>query len=442
MYQICPVRVSFEQKTSNMTDRRSFIRQTAALLGGLALHQDARAAFFPEMPPSPNMDIGDDPEHDFWRQIRAAFSASPNIINLNNGGVSPAPRAALDALDHYNRMCNEAPSYYMWRILDQDREPLRYNLAALAGADPEEIALNRNATEALNTIIFGLNLKAGDEVVVCKYDYPNMINAWKQREKRDGIRLVWTDLYLPSENEEALVQAYVSKFTNKTRVVHLTHIINWCGQILPVRRIADAARARGIEVVIDGAHSFALLDYKIPDLGGDYFGTSLHKWLCAPFGNGLLWIKKEKIPNVWALLSNDKPDGGDIRKFESLGTRSFPTEMAVGYSLDLHNLIGTDRKQQRLHYLKNYWMEQVRDVPGIRFYTSMHPKWGCAIGVFGIEGMAGGEVSEALFKNWKIHAVGIEWEKVNGVRITPNVYTTEHELDKLVMGIRQLAANR
>lgn len=364
------------------------------------------------------------------------------MINLNNGGVSPAPRAALDALDHYNRMCNEAPSYYMWRLLDQDREPLRYNLAALAGADPEEIAINRNATEALNTIIFGLNLKAGDEVVVSKYDYPNMMNAWKQREKREGVRLVWTDLELPSEDEDALVRAYVSKFTDKTRVVHLTHVINWCGQILPVRRIADAARARGIEVVIDGAHSFALLDYNIPDLGGDYFGTSLHKWLCAPFGNGMLWIKKEKIPNVWALLSNDQPDGTDIRKFESLGTRSFPVEMAIGYSLDLHNLIGTARKQQRLHYLKNYWMEQVRDVPGMQFYTSMHPKWGCAIGVFGIAGIPGGELSDALFRDWKVHTVGIVWEKIDGVRVTPNVYTTESDLDKLVLGIRSIAAKR
>ena len=438
---MCPNRISFEKKSS-MTDRRNFIRQTAALLGGMALHQDARAAFFPEelLVPQTSGFKHAGPEDDFWRQIRLAYSVSPNIINLNNGGVSPAPKASVEALDHYNRMCNEAPSYYMWRVLDQNREPLRYNLAALAGADPEEIALNRNATEALNTVVFGLNLKAGDEVVVCKYDYPNMMNAWKQREKRDGIQLVWADLEMPSEDEEALVRAYTSKFTSKTRIVHLTHVINWCGQILPVRRIADAAHARGIEVVIDGAHSFALLDYKIPDLGGDYFGTSLHKWLCAPFGNGMLWIKKEKIPNVWALLSNDKPDGGDIRKFESLGTRSFPVEMAVGYSLDLHNLIGTARKQQRLQYLKNYWMEQVRDVPGIRFYTSMHPKWGCAIGVFGLEGKNGGEVSEMLFRDWKVHAVGIVWEKIDGVRVTPNVYTTESDLDKLVAGIRKIAA--
>ncbi len=423
-----------------MVSRRSFIRQTALALGALALHTDAQAAFFPAAAPAPTME--GDPESDFWRQIRAAFAASPTLINLNNGGVCPAPRAALDALDYYNRMCNEAPSYYMWRILDQDREPLRQGLAELAGADPEEIAINRNATEALNTIIFGLNLRAGDEVVLSHFDYPNMMNAWKQREKRDGIRLSWVDLRLPSEDEEYLVNAYVSRFTPKTRIVHLTHVINWCGQILPVRRIADAAHARGIEVIVDGAHSFALLDYRIPDLGADYFGTSLHKWLCAPFGNGMLWIRRDKIANVWALLSNDKPDGDNIRKFESLGTRSFPVEMATGYSLDLHNLIGTARKQQRLHHLKNYWMERVREVPGIRFYTSLDPRWGCAIGTFGIEGLSGNDISEALFREAKIHTVPIVWQNIDGVRVTPNVYTMESDLDRLVHAIRRIALQR
>ncbi len=417
------------------TNRRSFIRQSATLLGSLALHQHLAAAFPSLTPPAVNPN---DPEDDFWRQIRLAYAASPNIINLNNGGVSPAPRATLDALDYYNRMCSEAPSYYMWRILEQDREPLRDNLARLAGVNAEEIALNRNATEALNTIVFGLPLRAGDEVVLSKYDYPNMINAWKQREKRDGIKLVWVDLALPSEDADYLVNAYTAKFSPRTRLVHLTHVINWNGQTLPVRAIADRAHAQGIEVLVDGAHSFALLDYRIPDLGCDYWGTSLHKWLCGPFGSGMLWIKKEKIAGVWPLLSNDLPQGDNIRKFESLGTRSFPIEMAIGYSLDLHNLIGTRRKQERLHFLKNYWMEQVRDVPGIRLQTSLHPDWGCAIGTFGFKDKKAGELVGQLFEKWKIHTTGIEWEQVNAVRVTPHVYTTTEELDKLVRAIKKM----
>ena len=412
--------------------RRSFIRQAAGLIGLSALHTSAEAAF-PGVTRLLNA-----PEDDFWREIRLAYGASPTMINLNNGGVCPTPRASMDALDYYNRMCNEAPSYYMWRILDQDREPLRYNLAQQAGCDVDEIAINRNATEALNSVIFGLPLKAGDEVVLSKYDYPNMINAWKQREQRDGIKLVWVDLNLPSENEAELVKAFTSKFSSKTRLVHITHIINWCGQILPARKIADAAHAAGAEVLIDGAHSFALLDYKIPDLGGDYFGTSLHKWLCGPIGTGMLWIKKEKIANVWPLVCAPNPKEDNIRKFENLGTRSFPIEMALGYSIDLQKLIGNERKQKRLQYLKNYWMDQVADVPGIKFYTSRDERFGCAIGSFTVEGKKAVEISDYLFNSWKIHTVAIDWEQVNGVRVTPNVYTSTDDLDKLVLAIRKM----
>jgi selenocysteine lyase/cysteine desulfurase len=419
--------------------RRSFIRQAATLLGSVALHQHVSAAF-PGIPPTVNPLQETGVEEDFWRQIRLAYAPSPTIINLNNGGVSPAPRATMDALDYYNRMCSEAPSYYMWRILDQDREPLRENLAAIAGTSADEIAINRNATEALNSIIFGLNLSPGDEIVLSKYDYPNMINAWKQREKRDGIKLVWVDLDLPSEDADYLTNAFVSKFTKKTRLVHITHIINWNGQILPARRIADAAHARDIEVLVDGAHSFAVLDFNIPDLGCDYFGTSLHKFLCGPYGTGMMWIKKDKIEKIWPLLANPEPNSSDIRKFESLGTRSFPIEMALGYSIDLHNMIGGARKQQRLHYLKNYWMSQVKDVPGIKFYTAPNPEWSCAIGNFGFEGKKPVEIADKLFNKYKIHTVAIEWEKISGVRVTPNVYTLTEEMDKLVKAIRAIGA--
>jgi selenocysteine lyase/cysteine desulfurase len=239
-----------------------------------------------------------------------------------------------------------------------------------------------------------------------------------------------------------MVSAYTSRFTAKTRVVHITHIVNWMGQILPVRRIADAAHAHGIDVLVDAAHSFGLLDHKIPDLGADYWGTSLHKWLCAPFGNGLLWVKKEKIPGLWPLLSHSDPQGTDIRKFEALGTRSFPIEMATGYSLDLHNMIGPARKQRRLQFLKNYWMGRVKDLPMVRTFTSLDPRYGCAIGCFTMEGKKAVTIAEELFNKWKIHVVAIEREAKPGVeaayshvRVTPNVYTTTAELDRLVEAI-------
>lgn len=377
-------------------------------------------------------------EEDFWYYIQQSFTVSPSLINLNNGGVSPAPKTVQDAMKRYYDLSNEAPSYYMWRILDQGREPLRKNLAKLAGCSPEEIAINRNSSEGLETIIFGLQLKAGDEVVAALQDYPNMINAYKQREIRDGIKIKWISLDLPSEDEDYLVKQYINAFTPKTKVVHITHIINWNGQILPVKKIAEQAHKRGIDVVVDGAHSFAHFDFKIPDLDCDYFAASLHKWLYAPIGTGVLYVKKEKIKTIYPLFAtSEHPLKDDIRKFENLGTRPFYIEQAINKAIDFHEMIGIERKQKRLHYLKNYWMEKVKDLPNVKLNTSMHPKWGCAIGNVGIEGKKPNELDSFLMNNYKVHTVAINWENIIGVRITPNVYTTTKNLDVLVEGIKE-----
>ncbi len=378
-------------------------------------------------------------EDDFWYYIQQAFTVSPGLINLNNGGVSPAPKTVQEAMKRYYDYSNEAPSYYMWRILDQGREPLRKHMAKLAGCDAEEVAINRNSSEGLETVIFGMQLKAGDEIVASKQDYPNMINAYKQREMRDGIKMVWINLETPSEDENYLVQQYVKAFTSKTKVVHITHIINWNGQILPVKKIAQEAHKRGIEVIVDGAHSLFHFDFKITDLDADYFASSLHKWLYAPIGSGMLYVRKEKIKNLYPLFATDNPLKDDIRKFESLGTRPFFIEQAIGKALEFHEMIGSERKEKRLHYLKNYWMERVKNVPKVKVNTSMHPKWGCAIGSVVVEGKKPSELDGFLFDKYKIHAVAIEWENIHGVRITPNVYTTIDNLDLLVQGITQFA---
>jgi selenocysteine lyase/cysteine desulfurase len=214
---------------------------------------------------------------------------------LNNGGVSPSPIVVQQAVERFNLMTNQGPSYYMWRILDQGRENLRESLAKLGGCSPEEIAINRNATEALVTVIYGLDLNRGDEVIGSHQDYPNMMQAWKQREMREGIIYKQLSFEFPIENDEEIVAAYRNAITEKTKILHLTHVVNWTGQIMPVKKISRMAHEKGIEVIIDGAHSYGLLEFNIPDLEGDYFGTSLHKYLSAPIGSGMLWIKKEKI---------------------------------------------------------------------------------------------------------------------------------------------------
>jgi selenocysteine lyase/cysteine desulfurase len=427
-----------------MANRRNFVKQLGLMAGAFSansLFNQAHAAQFEHI----NLlkqdvsakDLAMD--EDYWSIIQQSYSTSPSLINLNNGGVSPSPRIVQEAVERFNKMTNEGPSYYMWRILDQGREPLRYKLAQLAGADPEEIAVNRNATEALNTVIFGLNLKAGDEVIGTKQDYPNMINAWRQRAQRDGIVYNQISFKFPIENDEEIVAGFEKAITPKTKIIHITHIINWIGQILPVKKITDMAKKHGIETIVDGAHSFGLLDYKIPDLGCDYYGTSLHKFLSAPIGSGMLWIKKEKIEKIWPLVCNDKPNGTDIRKFETLGTRSFPIEQGIGEAVNFQNGIGSKRKEERIRYLKNYWASRVQNIPKVKIHTSFKDEYACAICGVSIDGMTPGELDSALFGNYKIHTVGIVWENISCVRITPHVYTRIQDLDKLVMAIDTIA---
>ena len=378
-------------------------------------------------------------DEDFWYYVQQSYTIAPNFINLNNGGVSPAPKTVADAMKRNYDISNEAPSYFMWRIVDQGREPLRRNLARLAGCDGEEIALHRNASEALETVIFGIELKPGDEVVLTKQDYPNMIGAWKQREKREGIKLVWINLELPSEDEDYLVSQYTNAFTSRTKLVQITHMINWIGQKMPVRKIADEARKRNIDVLVDGAHTFAQFQFTIPELNCDYFGTSLHKWLGAPVGTGLLYVRKEKIKQVWPLFGAGDKEDDNIRKFEHLGTRPFFIEEAVDKAIDFFDMIGAKRKEERLHYLKNYWMNKVKDIPKVKLHTSFKKDFGCAIGLVSVEGKTPAELDSFLWDNYKIHAVGINWENIHGVRITPNVYTTTKNLDRLVEAIEKFA---
>ncbi|MBK6484881.1 MAG: aminotransferase class V-fold PLP-dependent enzyme [Chitinophagales bacterium] len=432
-----------------MSSRRRFLQQsTTALLTTVSIPAFSAKVSNSEILAAQKLKAALSPEdfakeEEFWAMIREAYTVSATIINLNNGGVSPQPQHVQEMQYKYIQMSNEAPSHYMWHILDQGREPLRQKLAELAGCLTEEVAIDRNATEALETVIFGLNLKAGDEVILTKQDYPNMVNAWKQREQRDGIKLVWLNLELPAEDDNYFVQLFSNAVTDKTRLVHVTHMINWMGQILPVKKIADSVKKKNaaIEILSDSAHTFGHFDYTIPELGCDYWGTSLHKWLCAPFGTGMLWVKKEKIPSIWPLFANGDPQSANIRKFEAQGTRSFPAEQAIAYAVDFHNAIGSQRKEARLRYLKNYWAEKVKDVPKVKLHTSLKDAFSCAICGFSVEGIPTLASAEFLFSKYKIHAVNIEWENIKCVRITPHVYTSLKDLDKLVVAIKDLATN-
>ena len=425
-------------------DRRSFLK-TAAVAGAFSSNSLFRQAHAAEFATATSAMSGMDAaaaaqNEDFWGVIQRGYSVSTQIMNLNNGGVSPSPIVVQQAVERYNQMTNEGPSYFMWQILDQGREPLRQKLARLAGTSPEEIAINRNSTEALNTIIYGLPLKAGDEVVGSKQDYPNMMNAYRQRAERDGIIYKQIDFDFPCEDVGELVKAYEQMMTPKTKLVHITHMVNWVGQMMPVQQIADMAHAKGAEVIVDGAHSFGLVDFKIPDLHCDYFGTSLHKFLSAPIGSGMMWVKQDKIAKVWPLTCYGDPKSPDIRKFEALGTRSFPIEQGIGEAINFHEAIGSKRKQERIFYLKNYWATRVKDIPGVKLHTSLDPRFSCAICGVSVAGVPPRDLMNTLFDKYKIHTVSIDYEKIHCIRVTPHVYTTIGDLDKFVGAIGEIAA--
>ncbi|HOY12298.1 MAG TPA: aminotransferase class V-fold PLP-dependent enzyme [Saprospiraceae bacterium] len=426
-----------------MHSRRSFFKNSAALslgaFGTSSLFNQMHAADFQKAQSYWKNNQTDNEA--YWSVIQDAYSASKSdIIILNNGGVSPSPISVQVALEKYNIEAAQGPSYYMWRVQDAGREPLRARLANLAGCDVEEIAINRNATEALNTIIFGLPLQAGDEIIGTLQDYPNMIQAYKQRQLREGIVYKQISFEFPIEDDDQIVNAFRNAITPRTKLIHITHIVNWVGQILPAAKIAKMAHEKGIEVIVDGAHSFGLLDYKIPDLDCDYFGTSLHKFLSAPVGSGMMWIKKEKISKIWPLICNSEPNGTNIRKFESLGTRSFCIEQAIGEAINFHENIGPTRKQERIHFLKKYWAEKALQIPRVKIHTSLNPAFSCAIAGVSIEGITPADLEQKLLKDYKIHTVAIVWENISCVRVTPHVYTKLEDLDKLVDALKAIAA--
>lgn len=429
-----------------MSSRRKFFKKSFAIAGAASLTalsyraqaEDIADALLELNELSPDVAASDE---DLWARMAQAYTVSANILNLNNGGVSPQPKVVQDAVDRYYHLSNEAPSYYMWQILDRGRESVRRKLADLGGVSADEVAINRNTTEALGTFTWGIDLKRGDEIVMTKQDYPNMIHAWKQRELREGIKISWINVDLPFDNDDAIINSYINATTSKTKIWHITHLITWSGQVFPAAKLCAEGKKRGLITIVDAAHSFAHLDYKITDLGCDYFGTSLHKWMCAPFGTGMMYIKKDKIAGTWPIFPTDKPQSPDIRKFEALGTRSFAPEQAIGQAIDFHNAIGGKRKQERLHYLKTYWCNAVVKNPRVKLHISLKPEYSCAIGTFSIDGIVPGDIVSKLFSDYQIHTTGIVWENISAVRVSPNVYTTTKDLDRLIEAVGKIAAS-
>lgn len=377
-------------------------------------------------------------DEDFWIQIQQAYDVDRSIINLNNGGVAPSIRTALDAQRRHNELTNTVPPRQLWLVLDPQVETVRTRLANAFGCDPEELAITRNASESLQTCLFGIDLKPGDEVLTTTHDYPRMINTLKQREKREGIVLKQFSFPAPLTDKNELVKLFEQNITEKTKVILLCHITNLTGQIFPVKEVCQLGRSRGIEVIVDGAHAFAHFDYKHADLDCDYYSTSLHKWLSAPIGTGFLYVRKSKIGKLWPLMAAPEAQSENIRKFEEIGTHPTAPRLAIAEALTFYEAIGPARKEARLRYLRDYWVKQLAGKKGVTIYTSLDPKLSCGIGTIGIEGIKAELLNEYLWKSHHIVTTPIIIEHVDGVRVTPNTYTTLRELDMFVQAMERV----
>jgi selenocysteine lyase/cysteine desulfurase len=418
-------------------DKRSFLKN-AGLMGLAAplsfAHLKRAVAAAEHLAPA---DLAGD--EDFWLKVRGDYDIKPDYINLENGYYCFMPRQTMDHLVEHMRNINYQGSYYMRTVQIENKNRVAEKVAEIVGCITQEVAITRNTTESLDLIIGGLDWQAGDEAVMAEQDYGAMLNHFKSIERRFGTvnRLVSVPNH-PS-NDQEIVDLYAAAITDKTRLLMVCHMVNITGQVLPVRKIVDMAHARGVEVMVDGAHAFSHITFQMQDLDCDYYGTSLHKWLSAPLGSGMLYVKKEKIDSVWPLFAERDLEPNDIRRLNHIGTHPVHTDLAILNAIEYQNTIGLDRKAARLQYLQHYWTSKLRDQPGIIINTPVELSRHGGIGNVGVEGIAPGGLADALMNDYGIFTAAIDRPGVRGVRVTPNVYTTTAELDALVRAIKQLS---
>jgi isopenicillin-N epimerase len=381
-------------------------------------------------------------DESYWTEIQRAFDVDRTMVNLNNGGCSPAPTHVLEQMIRDLKFSNELPVDHMWRVLEPRIESVRRDLARDFGCDVEEMAITRNASEANEIMIFGLDLKAGDEVILTNQNYGRMITAWRQRERRDGIVVKMISFKVPPPSQQYIVDQFKAAITPRTKVIEVTHITNLTGQIMPVKELVELARPRGIEVFVDGAHAYAHFPFKRDDLGCDYYGTSLHKWLLVPIGAGFLYVRKDKQKKLWPLMAAAPEQDENIRKYEEIGTHPAANHNAISAALAFHRAIGAERKIARLRWLRDRWAKRLlAESDRVRVLTPLDSPYGGGIGFFGVVGMDMAKLNGWLWETHRIVNTLITHPEFSGLRITPNVYTTPDEIDlfaeKVLEGIRK-----
>ena len=417
-------------------NKRSFLRHAAvAGLGGI-LSFDGIARSVKNVSAVPSATLAGD--EDFWVSIRQGYKLKPDYINLENGYYNFLPEQVLEKFIEHVREVNYHGSYYMRNFQVKTRRSMAAKLAAIAGCAADELIITRNTTESLDLVISGLDWKPGDEAVFAEQDYGTMRFMFEQVAKRHGVVNKIVSVPNLPHSDDDIVNLYASAITKKTKLIMVSHMINITGQILPVRKICDMAHSRGVQVMVDGAHSFAHFKFSIDELHCDYFGSSLHKWMSVPLGCGILYVKKENINKVWPLLAGGEKKPDDITRLGHTGTHPAHTDLAIGAAIEFYNILGAERKEARLRFLQNYWTSKVRSLPNVVVNTPADPTRSCGIGNAGIKGMKPADLADTLFTKYKIYTAPIDGAGVHGCRFTPNVYTTTAELDVLVNALKEL----
>jgi len=433
-------------RAAGMLTRRGFlgaavpaaVAATAALNPACAASALASARKLPVAAGPPGAVAQDE---DFWAEVGRAFTVDRSIVNLNNGGVSPSPALVQDSVKRHLDWCNSYPSSLA--LLGEQApqvEAVRRQLAAAFGADPEEIAITRNASEGLQICQLGFDLQPGDEVLTTTQDYPRMVTTFQQRARREGIVLKQFPLPVPLDDPERAVALFEQNLTPRTKLILMCHVINLTGQILPVKSVVAMARRRGLPVIVDGAHALASLDFRIDELECDYYASSLHKWLFAPHGTGLLYVRRDKIGPLWPLTAAGEGQREDIRKFEEIGTHPLAGPLGIAEALEFHQGLGPARKQARLLYLRDWWARRLARQPQVALRTSLASGAASGIATVAIEGVDTGRLQAWLWTTRRILTTPIAHPEVNGLRISPSVYTTLDELDRFCSAMEQAAA--
>jgi selenocysteine lyase/cysteine desulfurase len=377
----------------------------------------------------------------FWAEVGRAFTPDRGMINLNNGGVCPSPAPVQRSMQRYLEHANTAPAWVLWQLQEPGKENVRAGLARMFGCDPEEIAITRNASESLEIVQLGLDLQRGDEIVTSDMDYPRMITTWKQRERRDGVVLKQIELPVPADDDGEIVRRFEAAITDRTRVLHVCHVINLNGQILPVKQLVAMGRKRGIAVIVDGAHSFAHVDFRHADLDCDYYATSLHKFLFAPHGTGLLYVRQDKIPGIWPMMAAPVELDADIRKFEEIGTHPAANILAIGDALAFHEAIGAARKYARQLHLRDHWAKRLASNDKFRLHTSLAKGRANGVATVEIRGVDTAALAAHLWEKHRIFTVGIVHPRFSGLRISPTIYNTKAELDRFCAVMERVSAS-